>query len=80
MRRKRQRRCLTMRVDVGLAAIRDFSEEEWKTVDAWLEDVVNQAIQGIAVDTAVRHSGAQSGPRLPQRPAVLTAIGSIALH
>jgi len=42
---------VTMRIDLGLAAVRDFSDEEWKIVDAWLEETVNQAIQGVAVDT-----------------------------
>lgn len=43
---------ITMRIDLGLMAERDFADAEWSAVDAWLEETVNQAIQGIAVDTA----------------------------
>lgn len=44
---------LTMRIEFGLAATRDFSNEEWDAVDAWLVETANLAIQGVAVDTEV---------------------------
>ena len=43
---------ITMRIDLGMMSERDLADGEWSAVDAWLEEVVNQAIQGIAVDTA----------------------------
>lgn len=55
---------LTMRIDVGFMAVRDFSDEEWTSVDAWTEEIVNQSIQGVAVDTEVMND------------AVVNAIGN----
>lgn len=42
---------MTMRIDLKLLALADYSDEEWTSVNAWLEEIVNQAIQGVAVDT-----------------------------
>ena len=52
---------LTMRIDLDLMATRDFSDEEWNTVDVWLEETVNQAIQGVAVDTAAMNDAVVNG-------------------
>lgn len=42
---------LTMRIDVDLLAMMDYSDEDWASVDAWLEATVSEAIQGVEVDT-----------------------------
>lgn len=42
---------LAMRIDLAFIALADYSDEEWKNVDNWLIENVNQAIQGVAVDT-----------------------------
>ena len=42
---------LAMRIDLGLLSVTDYSDEEWKSVEAWLEDTINRAIQGVEVRT-----------------------------
>lgn len=42
---------LTMCVAFDLIATQDFSVEDWQSVDEWLEQTVDQAIVGVAVDT-----------------------------
>lgn len=42
---------LTMRIDLSMIALEDYTDENWAEVDTWLEEIVNQAIQGVEVDT-----------------------------
>jgi len=42
---------LAMRIDLALLSAEDFSDADWKSVDAWLEDTIDHAIQGVAVQT-----------------------------
>ena len=42
---------VTMRADFALLATEAFAKEDWDAVDAWLEETVDSAIQGVAADT-----------------------------
>lgn len=42
---------MTMRIDLAMMALEDYTDENWAEVDARLEETVNQAILGVTVDT-----------------------------
>lgn len=42
---------LTMRIDLAVTALSDYTDADWAEVDTWLKTVINQAIQGVEVDT-----------------------------
>ena len=42
---------VTMRIDFSMLTTAEFSDDDWKTVDDWLNTTASAAIQGIALDT-----------------------------
>ena len=42
---------VTMRIDFSMLTTAEFSDDNWKTVDDWLNTTASAAIQGIALDT-----------------------------
>ena len=42
---------MAMRIDLEMIATEDFSDEDWSSIDAWMEKAVDNAVQGVPAES-----------------------------